>query len=47
VVHNAWKVNNGNINMSVEVWDYKPVHINELLEFIRKIKFNKINFLKR
>lgn len=36
-VHQAWKINNNMINVGVDVWDYKPIHIDQLLEIIKKI----------
>lgn len=29
-VHNAWKVRGKQINVGCDVWDYRPVHINEI-----------------
>jgi calcineurin-like phosphoesterase family protein len=40
-VHQAWKTNGKNINMSVEVWDYKPVHIDDLIQFMRDLEVKK------
>ncbi len=40
-VHQAFKVSGKNINMGVEMWDYKPVHINELIEFMRSLNTEK------
>lgn len=31
-VHNAWKRRGRMINVGVDVWDYKPVHINQIIE---------------
>jgi calcineurin-like phosphoesterase family protein len=36
-VHENWKVNGKNINVGVDVWDMKPVHINELARFLRSL----------
>lgn len=34
-VHRAWKVRGRQINVGVDVWDYKPVHIDEIAKLIR------------
>lgn len=34
-VHNSWKTNGKNINVGVDVWDQKLIHIDELIEFIK------------
>lgn len=31
-VHDEWKVNGRMINVGCDVWDYKPVHVDQLLE---------------
>jgi len=36
-VHERWKVNGKHINVGVDVWDMKPIHINELARFIRSL----------
>lgn len=36
-VHSAWKVRDRQINVGVDVWDWKPVHMNQLIEIITKI----------
>jgi calcineurin-like phosphoesterase family protein len=33
-VHNLWKVCGGQINVGVDVWNYKPVHINLISNII-------------
>lgn len=35
-VHKAWKVKNKMINVGVDVWDYKPVSLEEIKEIIQK-----------
>jgi len=30
-VHEKWKVNGNNINIGVDVWDFKPVNLNDLI----------------
>ena len=37
-VHEKWKINQKNINVGVDVWDFKPVSIDEIIEFIKTIK---------
>lgn len=37
-VHEKWKVKGKNINVGVDVWDFKPIHIDELARFLRKTK---------
>lgn len=34
-VHEKWKIKNKMINVGVDVWDYKPVHISEIERIIR------------
>ena len=33
-VHTEWKVNGRQINVGVDVWDYRPVHLDEILTII-------------
>lgn len=33
-VHNSWKIKNTMINVGVDVWDYKPVSLEEILQLI-------------
>lgn len=33
-VHEKWKTNGKHINVGVDVWDFYPVHIDELIEFL-------------
>jgi len=33
-VHNQWKANARQINVGVDVWDYAPVHLDQLLELV-------------
>lgn len=33
-VHNAWRVNGNQINVGIDVWDMKPVHIDEVLSLV-------------
>jgi calcineurin-like phosphoesterase family protein len=40
-VHEAWKVSDKNVNVGVDVWDMKPLHINELARFLRSLKENE------
>ena len=35
-VHNRWKIQNRQINVSVEVWDYKPVSLAEIENIIKR-----------
>jgi calcineurin-like phosphoesterase family protein len=35
-VHNAWKVRDRQINVGVDQWNFKPVHIDELVKIIRE-----------
>lgn len=35
-VHGRWKTMNRNINTSVDVWDFKPVSVNKIVEVINK-----------
>lgn len=37
-VHEAWKTSGKNVNVGVDVWDMKPVHINELARYLRSLK---------
>jgi calcineurin-like phosphoesterase family protein len=41
-IHEKWRVREKNINVGVDVWDMKPIHIDELAMFLRKIKIEKI-----
>ncbi len=34
-VHNGWKVNGKQINVGVDVWDFKPVSLEQILEIIK------------
>lgn len=36
-VHEKWKVRGKNINVGVDVWNMKPIHINELARFLRSL----------
>jgi calcineurin-like phosphoesterase family protein len=36
-VHEKWKVKQKNINVGVDIWDYRPVYIDDLIDFITKI----------
>jgi len=36
-VHEKWKVRNTNVNVGVDVWDMKPIHISELARFLRSL----------
>jgi calcineurin-like phosphoesterase family protein len=40
-VHEKWRVKEKNINVGVDVWDFKPIHMDELVRFMRKIKGEK------
>jgi len=35
-VHNSWKRRRNMINMGVDVWDYKPVSIPQIIEFLKE-----------
>lgn len=35
-VHKTWKTRNKMINVGVDVWDYKPVHIDEIAKIIKE-----------
>jgi calcineurin-like phosphoesterase family protein len=35
-VHTAWKVNNGHINVGVDVWNFAPVSIRQILDIRSK-----------
>lgn len=37
-VHEKWKFNGKNVNVGVDVWDMKPIHINELARFLRRLR---------
>jgi calcineurin-like phosphoesterase family protein len=37
-VHQAWLSKGKNINCSVEVWNYKPINIDEIINLIQKIE---------
>lgn len=34
-VHEMWKVNGRQINVGMDVWDYTPVHVDQLLELMQ------------
>lgn len=36
-IHEKWKVNQKNINVGVDVWDYKPVSIDTIIELIKTL----------
>ena len=36
-VHEKWVVKGKNINVGVDMWDFKPIHIDDLVLFLRKI----------
>lgn len=33
-VHQTWKVNNNQVNVGMDVWEHKPVHIDTVLDII-------------
>jgi calcineurin-like phosphoesterase family protein len=33
-VHDAWRRNGRQINVGIDVWDYKPVHIDQIVELM-------------
>lgn len=35
-VHNSWKTKSNMLNVGVDVWDFKPVHADQILEIIKK-----------
>lgn len=35
-VHNSWKLRDNMLNLGVDVWDYKPVSLPEIVEFLNK-----------
>ena len=35
-VHEKWKIRNKNINCGVDVWNFKPVNVNQILAIIQK-----------
>jgi len=37
-VHEKWKVKGKNVNVGVDVWDFKPIHVDELVRFLRKTR---------
>lgn len=37
-VHEKWKIYQKNINVGVDVWDFKPVHIDKLISLIKQIE---------
>jgi len=37
-VHEKWKVNGNNINIGVDVWDMKPIFMDDLIRFLRSLK---------
>lgn len=37
-VHQAYTVNGKNINVGVDVWNYRPIHIGRLANFLRMLK---------
>ena len=37
-VHEKWKVNGKNVNVGMDVWDMKPIHIDELAKFLTEIE---------
>lgn len=37
-IHQLWKVNGKHINVGVDVWDYKPIHIDTLHNFMKELK---------
>jgi calcineurin-like phosphoesterase family protein len=40
-IHEKWKVNQKNINVGVDVWDYKPVSIDTIIELIKSMENTK------
>lgn len=45
-VHEKWAVNGKNINVGVDIWK-KLITINELVRFLRRVKEEKIKYLKK
>lgn len=39
-VHEKWKYLNKNINVGVDVWDFRPISIDELITFIKTLENN-------
>lgn len=37
-VHNSWKMRDNMLNLGVDVWDYKPVSLDQIIEFLNKQK---------
>lgn len=37
-VHEKWTVYNNSINVGVDVWNYRPIHIGRLANFLRMLK---------
>lgn len=44
-VHEKYIVNGKNINVGVDVWNFKPIEISDLAKFLRKVKEEKITFM--
>ena len=40
-VHEKWKVNQKNINVGVDVWDFTPVNIKDIIKLIKEIENEK------
>jgi calcineurin-like phosphoesterase family protein len=40
-VHNLWKVKDKMINVGVDVWDYKPVSVDQIMEILLKAEGRK------
>jgi calcineurin-like phosphoesterase family protein len=36
-VHDEWKVRGKQINVGVDVWDFRPVHLDQIMEVIRNV----------
>lgn len=37
-VHEKWKINGNNVNIGIDVWDMKPIFIDDLIRFLRSLK---------
>lgn len=37
-IHEKWKVKDKNVNVGVDVWDMKPIRIDELARFLRSLR---------
>jgi calcineurin-like phosphoesterase family protein len=46
-IHQRWVVNKNNINLGVDVWNFKPISEIILINFIERVKKENIEFIEK